>query len=198
MGAVEFLSQLRSSCLPSLHPTIDSIHEKLFRIPPSLLPTSSNTITASLLPDVPLAVSSDSMLRPERDGCHDDMTEHDSVTHQKEEAEQNSNIFPTCVPEEHITGPWQQTTGAVTSSHITATLMTSHYITPKIPGQSNEYSSGMQQRHGNRDESVLEKQRKGDSERTIGKRLFPWLRLSLNDVYILKATERCVCVCVCV
>ena len=54
------------------------------------------------------------------------------------------------------------------------------------------------------DEERGERERGGEREsereggRKVKGRMFPWLRLSVNDLYILKAAERCVCACVCV
>lgn len=49
IGAVEFLSQLRLHCDPSLHPLIDEILEHLLKLPPSTVSTES-AVQDSYLP----------------------------------------------------------------------------------------------------------------------------------------------------
>ena len=87
----------------------------------------------------------------------------------------------------------------LTSSCITTATMTSHYITPgksehdDVPSNEPLPSfSGLQRNLPSSfreiESGISDEQEEGGEGRR--RRLLPWVRLSLNDLHILKATER--------
>lgn len=247
MGAVEFLSQLRLNCDPPIHPLIDSILEKLLRIPHSLL-GSSQTGSDHHLPLVTLeGTDAKSQVTTESrdEGSISDIppfsARHLSLTipptsSHRPRSLSSSNPPASSLPHgqtESLSGRPQcqdvhvpqHTTGVVTSSYITtSTSMTSCYITAStsVVGKPvsvspplahvqpllqpyQRYSeagppTGVLAASGGGTNGRTE-ERRGEGGRGRGEggkdkgRLFPWLRLSVNDLHILKATERYVYMC---
>ena len=186
MGAVEFLSQLRPHCLPSIHPTIDDILEKLLRIPPSLFPPSPSLGAGGGLQSTeprqtPLSGRQDGGWRePER--------EEDGVQVLKLtacEGEENSHTHERRLPlfaavstpsfSASLSSPT-----LVPASTANLPAATSSLARPRPPTpQPLSATSGTGQEGGGE-----------EREKTGEKRLFPWLRLSLNDLHILKTAEK--------
>lgn len=189
---MEFLSQLRPHCNSSLHPTIDSVLEKLLRIPPSLLPPSPSGKTERIAngpPNLPLhpadeeqggeksgVVIPDSQLTP----C-----ETETISQQS-----RPSLFTTSQT------PRSLTSLPLTLSLAPGTATTALSSPPQLTPSSLPTSSGAEQQPQRpphclqsataptRPEEERERGRSG------GRRIFPWLRLSLNDINILRTTEK--------
>lgn len=229
IGAVEFLSQLRQSCKPALHPFIDAILELLLRVPDSFLhpspqaasnsdhqtmqqtPAEKEHHSAGLVSSEPVAEGSSVTISRE------------AVLYSSSHYSPSPTIPPVSVSTNHLVSlhgcPRSIPQQTVTSSDITS--VTSNCITPTIPNlkagnsvhplllsyhnpqcpggpvlQTASTSSADGSAFSVKGEGVVG----GSMVRRGGgggeKRIFPWFRLSVNDLHILKATERYMYVCV--
>lgn len=191
MGAVEFLSQLRPHCNSSLHPTIDGVLEKLLRIPPSLLPPSPSgktERTANGPPNLPLHPTDEEQGR-EKGGVV--IPDSQLTPRATETSSQQSR--PSLSTTSHT--PRSLASLPLTLSLAPGTAATALSSPPQLTPGSLPTSSGAEQQ-SQRPHSLQsvtaptgpeEEQERG---RSRGRRMFPWLRLSLNDVNILRTTEK--------
>ena len=196
MGAVDFLSHLRPHCDPSLHPTIDSILEKLLRIPPSLLPPSPpsphapsrGTELPTNGPLIQLSCAEDNRQELQSganplaiaDSKHTPYdTDPNSPPTSLATADQKQCSSPSLPLPPSLLNLVPGSTTVINPLTISGPSSCSHAVqqTPIPPSLSTE-------------EGAVSTGEGKEGERREGKKVFPWLRLSLNDINILRTTEK--------
>ena len=193
VGAVDFLSQLRPHCDPSLHPTIDSILEKLLRIPPSLLPPSPHTPPRET--DLPTSGP---------------LIQLSCVEDNRQELKRGANplviadskhtpydIHPNSPPTSLATADQKQCSSPSLPlppsllNLVPGSTTSVNPLTISGPsGSSHTVHQTQIHRSLSTEEGAASTGEGKEGERREGKRVFPWLRLSLNDINILRTTEK--------
>ena len=196
MGAVEFLSQLRSHCDPCLCPTVDSILEKLLRIPPSLLPSPSppppsrETEVPTKVPHIELCWSEDN--RRNLQSTTNPLDAKNTPYGRDTNSQQPERTKPSLVTAQSSVAslPLTPSLPLAPPPLVPSFTTTSHSSLQPPTSNAPTSSSLTVQKPLSTTNTAAARLGEGDEGQRRRRRVFPWLRLSLNDINILKTTEK--------